>query len=167
MTAWVRIIGQVVVLAALFGVVASLSDWPSYRQLAPGMAVIKLSFVHGSNRRAECRRRTAAELAKLPPNMRRPLDCPRERNPVYVEMDVDGQSVFRASLPPSGISKDGPSRVYQQIVVPAGAHTVEARMRDTPRKEGFDYAKMGKVTLAAEQNFVVDFRAEEGGFTFQ
>jgi hypothetical protein len=40
-------------------------------------------------------------------------------------------------------------------------------MRDTPRTEGFDYMKSGNVVLAANQSFVVDFRAEAGGFVFQ
>lgn len=167
MIAWGRIIGQVFVLTGLFAAVAMLSDRPRYRQLAPGTAVIKLSFTHGSNRQADCRRRTAEELAKLPPNMRKPLECPRGRRAVYVELDVDGQASYRASLPPSGLSSDGPSRVYQRLVVPVGVHSVVVRMRDTPRTEGFDYVKSGDVVLVADQNFVVDFRAEAGGFVFQ
>jgi hypothetical protein len=167
MTAWVRTLGQVLVLTILFAMAAIFSDWPRYRQLAPETAVIKLSFTHGSNRQAECRRRTAEELAKLPPNMRKPLECPRRRGGVYVEFEIDGQPLLRASLPPSGLAGDGPSRIYQKFVVPTGAHSVAVRMRDTPRTEGFDYAKSGNVVLAANQNFVVDFRAEAGGFVFQ
>jgi hypothetical protein len=48
------------------------------------------------------------EIAKLPPNMRRPLDCPRGRRPIYVELDVGHQVSYRASLPPTGIAGDGP-----------------------------------------------------------
>jgi hypothetical protein len=167
MIARLRIAGQVLVFMALFAAVAVFSDWPPYRQLAPETAVIKLSFTHGSSRQSECRRRTAEELAKLPPNMRKPMECPRGRGAVYVELDLDGRSLFRASLPPSGISSDGPSRVYQRFVVPIGAHSVAVRMRDTPRTEGFDYEKSGDVVLAASQNFVVDFRAEAGGIVFR
>jgi hypothetical protein len=167
MIAWGRIVSQVLILTVVFAAVAMLSDWPRYRLLASETAVIKLSFTHGSNRQAECRRRSPEELATLPPNMRKPLDCPRGRGSVYVELDVDGQSMFRASLPPSGISSDGPSRVYRRFVVPVGAHSVVVRIRDTPRTEGFDYVKSGDIVLAADQNFVVDFRAEAGGFVFQ
>jgi hypothetical protein len=126
-----------------------------------------LSFTHGSNRQAECRRRTPEELAKLAPNMRKPLDCPRRRGPVYIEFDLDGQTIYHASLPPSGISGDGPSRLYKRFVVPAGSHTLEVRMRDTPRREGFDYATSGAIVLAADDNFVIDFRSEAGGFVFR
>jgi hypothetical protein len=167
MIALVRVLGQVLVLTALFAMVALFSDWPRYQQLAPETAIIKLSFTHGSNRQAECRRRTAEELARLPPNMRKPLECPRGRRAVYVEFDVDGRPLLRASLPPSGLSGDGPSRIYQKFLVPIGAHSVVVRMRDTPRTEGFDYEKSGDVVLATNQNLVVDFRAEAGGFVFR
>jgi hypothetical protein len=167
MTAWVRMSAQVLMLTAFIALVAAFADWPRYRQLPPETAIVKLSFTHGSNRQAECRRRTAEELAKLPPNMRKPLECPRRRGAVYVEFELDGRPLLRASLPPSGLSGDGPSRIYEKFVVPVGAHSVVARMRDTPRTEGFDYMKSGNVVLAANQSFVVDFRAEAGGFVFQ
>jgi hypothetical protein len=167
MIGWIRPLGQVLVLTAVFAAVAMLSDWPRYRQLAPETAIIKLSFTHGANRQAECRKRTAEELAKLPPNMRKSLECPRSRGAVYVEFDVDGRPLLRASLPPSGLSGDGPSRIYEKFVVPSGVHSVAVRMRDTPRTEGFDYEKSGNVVLSANQSFVVDFRAEVGGFVFQ
>jgi hypothetical protein len=162
-----RIAAQIGVVTALAAGVAVLADWPRYRQIPPESAVVKLSFTHGSNRQAECRRRTAEELARLPPNMRKPLECPRRRGSVYVELDLDGQRVYQASLPPSGISGDGPSRVYQRFVVSAGAHTLAVRMRDTPRPEGFDYAKSAAIVLAPEDNFVVDFGAEASGFVFR
>ena len=162
-----RVAAQIVVVAALCAVVAVFAEWPRYQQIPPRTAIIKLSFSHGSNRQGECRRRTAEELARLPPNMRKPLDCPRTRGSVYVELDLDGQTIYQASLPSSGISGDGPSRVYRRFVVPAGPHTVDVRMRDTPRREGFDYAKSGAIALAADANFVVDFRTEANGFVFR
>jgi hypothetical protein len=165
--AWLRITGQVAVFIAIFAAVAALADWPRWQQIAAQEAVIKLSFTHGSNRQAECRRRTPEELAKLPANMRKPLDCPRRRGPVYVELDVDGHTIYRASLPPAGISGDGPSRVYQRFVVPAGPHAVAVRMRDSRRSEGFDHSKSGDILLTAAQNFVVDFRPEAQGFVFR
>jgi hypothetical protein len=160
-----RVVAQIAVMTLVLAVVAALADWPRYHQIPPDAAILKLSFTHGSDRQAQCRRRTAEELAKLPPNMRKPLECPRTRGPVYVELDVDGRTVYRASLPPSGLSGDGPSRVYRSFGVPAGPHTVAVRMRDTPRTEGFDHVKSGAVVLAAGDNFVIDFLA--GGFVFR
>jgi hypothetical protein len=167
MIAWTRTVAQVVILVALFGAVATFSDWPRYRQLPPETAVVKLSFTHGSNREAECRRRTDEELAKLPPNMRKRLDCPRGRGALYVELDINGRSVYRASLAPSGISRDGPSRVYERFVVPAGRLSLAVRMRDTPRDEGFDHVKVGEFMLVADQSLVIDFRPESGGFVIR
>jgi hypothetical protein len=112
MTAAARIAAQIAVLTALFAAAVAFADWPRYQQIPSESAVIKLSFTHGSNRKADCRVRTAEELAKLPPNMRKPLDCPRTRGAVYVELDLDGQTIYRASLPPSGLSGDGPPLAF-------------------------------------------------------
>ena len=162
----VRAGAQFVVIAALFAAVAMLSDRPLYRQLPPGHGVVTLTFVHGAGRRGDCRRLTSEEIARLPPNMRRVQDCPRERRPVYVELDVDGRAMYRASLPPTGIAGDGPSRVYQKFVLPEGAHDIAVRMRDTAG-EGFDHQDSRRVALAADQNFVIDFHSETGRFIFR
>jgi len=157
-----RLVGQFVVIGLLFAGVAALADWPVYRQIPPGSGVVILTFVHGADRRGECRRLTPQEIAKLPPNMRRVQDCPRKRRPLYVELDLGGRTVYRASLPPSGIAGDGPSRVYERFVLPAGEYEVSIRMRDTARTEGFDHHRNGRVQLAADQMFVIDFRPGDG-----
>ncbi len=162
-----RLAGQFVVIAMLFGGVASLAGWPVYRQTPPDTGIVVLTFVHGADRRAQCRRRTPEELARLPLNMRRVEDCPRGRQPVHVELDVDGRNLYRASLPPAGIAGDGPSRVYQRFVLPVGPHDIAVKMRDTPRTEGFDHARAERIELAADQMLVVDFRAESGEFVFR
>jgi hypothetical protein len=95
------------------------------------------------------------------------MDCPRTRGNVHVELDIDGQTVYRAALPPSGISGDGPARVYRRFIVSSGPHTIAARLRDTPRTEGFDYARSIDVVLTADQSFVVDFRPDARGFVFR
>ena len=119
MTAYLRSIGQFVVIVVLFSAVSALANWPVYRQIPEGSAIVLLTFVHGADRKAECRTRSAEEMAKLAPNMRRALDCPRGRRPIYVELDLANRNIFSASLPPTGIAGDGHSRVYQRFVVPA------------------------------------------------
>lgn len=163
----IRRAGQFAVILLLFAAVAALADWPAYRAIPPGSAIVLLTFVHGADRKAECRKLTPQELAKLAPNMRKPQDCPRGRRPVYVELELSGRQLFAASLPPTGIAGDGPSRVYQRFVVPAGRYEIAARMRDTPRVEGFDRQRAESVTLVADQMFVVDFRSEGGAFIFR
>jgi hypothetical protein len=150
----------------LFAAVATFADWPAYRQFPRGSAIVILTFVHGADRKAECRRLTSQEIEKLAPNMRRVQDCPRGRRPIYVELDLGGRTAFHESLPPTGIAGDGPSRVYQRFVVPAGKYDIAVRMRDTPRVDGFDHVREEAVTLVPDQTFVIDFRPERGEFIF-
>lgn len=159
-----RVIGMFIVTVGITMLAVVFDDWPAYEQIPADKAVVKLSFSHGSDRKAECRPYTKEELEKIAPNMRRPMKCPRGRRPVVAELEIDGVKLFAESLPPSGLAGDGPSRVYKRFVVDAGEHTITARMRDTPREEGFDYEKEVKVTLAPAQNFVVDFEPNTGGF---
>ena len=162
-----RFAGGFIVIAALFAAVAWLSDRPFYRQIPEGAAVMVLTFVHGADRRGECRRLSPEEIAKLPPNMRRVQDCPRGRRSIYVELDVDGQNVYRATLPPTGIAGDGPSRVYQRFVLPARKYDVAVRMRDTARPDGFDHERRDAIEVAPDQLFVIDYRPESGEFIFR
>ncbi|MBI3704691.1 MAG: hypothetical protein HY244_12805 [Rhizobiales bacterium] len=164
---YLRMAGQFVVIAALFAAVAAFSDAPVYRQTPRGSAIVMLTFVHSADRKADCRRLTPEEIQKLPPNMRRVTECPRGRRPIYVELDLGGRRVFQASLAPAGIAGDGPSKVYERFVVPAGNHDIAVRMRDTPRTEGFDHERRGTVTLSPDQMFVIDFRPENGDFVFR
>lgn len=162
-----RIAGQLVVIVALFAGVAMLSDWPRWRQIPADTGVMMLTFVHGADRKGECRRLTPEEIAKLPPNMRRVQDCPRMRRAIYVELDVDGRNVYRADLPPTGIAGDGPSRVYQRFTLPAGEYDVAVRMRDTARADGFDHERRETVQFAPSQLLVIDYRPESGEFIFR
>jgi hypothetical protein len=162
-----RVFGQFVAIVALFAGVALLSDWPVYRQIPKGSGVVMLSFIHGADRRADCRRLTPEEIAKLPANMRRTEECPRRRRPIYVELDIGGNNVYRASLPPTGIAGDGPSRVYERFVLPAGTYDIAVRLRDTPRLDGFDHERTGRISLASDQMFVIDYNAAAGGLVFR
>ena len=161
-----RAIGQLALFAAFGVVVAAFSDRPSYERVAPDRAVVKLSFSHAGEPREPCRTLTPEELAALAANMRSGVDCPRERVPVVVELEIDGERVYHASLRPSGLAGDGPSSVYERFEVPAGPHRVRVRLRDTARASGFDHEGTADVRLAERQSFVIDFRPELGGFQF-
>jgi hypothetical protein len=161
-----RYIGQFIAYALFALVVGYFATQPAYTHLDPDMALIKLSFSHAGAHRQECRQLTQEELNRLPPNMRRPMDCPRERRPLLVELELDGEILYRDELPPSGLAGDGASTAYRKFPVAAGSHQLVARLRDSRREEGFDYVKSAEVTLAPQQNFVIDFRPEFGGFLF-
>ncbi len=151
------------VIALLFGL---FSDWPRFTFFPADQAQIMLSFAHGAQRKGECRKLTAEELDELAPNMRRPEICPRERLPVLVELTLDDQPLYRESLPPSGLSGDGPSQVHRRFVVAPGSHRITVRLRDSARSEGFDYERSETIALRERQNFVIDFRSDRGGFVF-
>jgi hypothetical protein len=162
--AWV---GQLLLYALFALVIGVFSHWPTYRQLANDQSLIKLSFSHTGKPVSDCRPQTADELAKLPPNMRAPLRCPRERSPIVVELDVDGAPAFRHSAKPSGLSKDGASSVYHRLALVAGAHRVAVRMRDDARSTGFEHVREETVTLAPAQILVIDFDTATQTITLQ
>ena len=159
-------LGQAVLYAGFAGLVGYFSASPSYSNHPGDQALLKLSLSHAGKPKGECRRFSAEEIAEMAPNMRRAMDCPRERVPLYVELELDGELLYHAELPPSGIAGDGSSSVYQRFVVEPGRHRLAARLRDSNRESGFDYTHEAVVELAPRQNFVVDFKAATGGFRF-
>lgn len=166
MSEFLRYAGQAIVYAGLMALVGIFADTPAYRHFPEGLALVKLTFAHGASHEGGCRRRTPEELAELPPNMRKLMDCPRQRLPVTVELFIDGERIYRETLPPTGLRGDGPSRVYKGFTVSAGRHKLAARLRDTSREQGFDYENEVVADLAPAQNFVIQFRPEAGGFIF-
>ena len=163
-TAW---LGQFLLYALFAGVIGVFSRWPVYQHLAPDQALVKLSFTHSGKPVGDCVRQSEAELAKLPPNMRAPIKCPRERSPVTVEVDIAGVTALRRSAAPAGLSRDGASAMYQRLVVSAGEQRIAVRLNDDARRAGFTYQRDVTVKLAPAQVLVIDFDAEKGGITFQ
>ena len=161
-----QIIGQVVAYSLFAIIIGYLATRPAYTYFDPAKAVIKLSFSHAGQHVEECRRLSQEELELLPPNMRRPMQCPRERVSLLVEVMLDGELIYREGLPPSGLAGDGASTAYKKFPVETGSHHIMARLRDSRRTQGFDYEKSTDVTLTPQQNFVIDFRPELGGFLF-
>ena len=163
----IKYAGQALIYGAIMAMLGYFATMPAYRTFPEGYARITLTFSHGGKPEGGCRRRTAEEIAKLPPNMRRPFDCPRKRVPIFVQLQLDGSTVYEASIEPAGVQGDGPARVYKGIRVAAGPHKVTARLRDSERTEGFDYEREVDVVLKPGRHFVVQFKAEAGGFIFQ
>ena len=120
-------------------------------------ALVRLTFSHFGKLVKECRRRSQAELNKLAPNMRQPMDCPRQRLPIQVEFFLDADPIFQTTVAPSGLWGDGEATVYEQFPVAAGSHRLLIRMRDSSRSEGFDYQLDEQVSIKAMQNLVIGF----------
>jgi hypothetical protein len=159
--------GQAVLYGLFALAIGVFSHWPSYRHMAPDMALIKLSLVHAGKTVGDCRKQTPEELAKLPPNMRAPTTCPRERSPITVELDIDGAPAARVVAPPSGLSRDGASALYRRLPVQAGERLIQVRLRDDNRSSSPSYTAERRLTLAPAQVLVIDFDAGKGGITLQ
>lgn len=167
MTRVSRALAQTVVYGGFAALVGYFSSAPAYQYLAPDRALVKLSFSHAGAPIRPCRERTAEELAELAPNMRRARDCPRQRVDLVVVLELDGRVVLRERLPPSGLAGDGEASIYRSLPVPAGRHSLTARLRDTPRPEGFDHVASIRQALQPGQTLVVDFDSGAGDFVFR
>lgn len=167
MTDALRFAGQAVVLLLFAVFVGWFSTRPAVVYFPMDAAQIKLSFAHGSQRVAECRRLSVEEIAKLPAKDRRPNTCARERVPIRIQVLVDEVMIYDEVLQPTGVARDGPARVYRRFQVAPGRHEIVARLRDSGREEGFDYERRSTVDLRPLQNLAVDFRSDHGTFVFR
>ncbi|MER1966814.1 hypothetical protein [Castellaniella sp. GW247-6E4] len=159
--------GQALLYGCFAVAIGVFSRWPVYHPLPPGMAQIKVSFMHNGARLADCRPYTAEELAKLAPNMRKATKCERERSPVSIEVDLDGQPVLSHVSVPSGLSRDGASTLYRRLDVPAGEHRIAVRFKDSQSVQGYTHQREDTITLAPAQVMVIDFNADKGGIVLQ
>ena len=160
-----RIAAQLALYAPLMAILAYFSTEPRFSVVAPGEALVRVSLIHATERKEACRERSAEELAKLAPNMRASLDCPRERAPLLVELELDGKLVLRREAQPSGLRRDGNAALYERFSLPAGRHRIVARLRDRPGAD-FNFMKEQTVELAAGRVLIIDFNAAKGGFAF-
>ncbi len=161
----VAIIGQVILYGAFAAFIGYFATSPRYHQVADDVALIKLSISHLGER--ECRKRSPDELAKMPPNMRAPLDCPRERSDIRLEVDLDGQPILQTVMRPTGLYKDGVSTIYRRFEVKAGSHQLAVRMNDNLVKPGFNFVKEERISLKPHQVMVIDFNPDQGGLFFR
>ena len=152
--------------AVLYGAFAATLGWfstsPAFEPLPPGHALIRVSLNHAGQRKAACRTRSPEELAKLAPNMRAAEDCPRERAPVRVKVELDGKSVADIVAIPAGLSRDGASVAYRRIPVPAGTHRIRVALADDAAGT-FDRVREEEMRLDPGRVLVVDFEPGKGG----
>ena len=158
---------QVLNYAVFMLVVWYFSAAPSYTQLQPDQAVVTVAFAHAGKRLEECRQLSQEELAKLPPNMRAPMDCPRERSPVTVQLLLDGELLIDEVAKAPGLYNDLGIDVYRSAKVPVGEHTLAVKMNDNARVEGPTHTHEQTVTLDPAQLLVIDFNSDTGSFIVQ
>ena len=159
-----RYVGQAVIYGVIALGIGYFSNRPLLAYFPEDKAQIKISFTHGANRVVECRRLTPEEIAKLPPRERRPHTCGRERLPMRVQLLLDDVPLYDEVVQPTGLSRDGPARIYRKFAVAPGRYEITARLRDSDRAEGFDYERRVTVDLAPLQSLAVDFSSDRGTF---
>lgn len=162
-----RWLGQVALYALFALAVGTFSQWPVYHPLGADQAVIKISVARVGKPVGACRKLSEAELAKLPPNMRRTEECPRERAPLDMRVSLNGEPVLQRVAQPKGLSKDGAASIYERLVVPAGTHALQVSLSDDVRPGATPYVREDRVSLAPGQVLVIDFDANQGGIVFQ
>jgi ferredoxin len=152
----------------LFAVAAGLfSAWPAFSLLQEDEAMLSLSVSHTGQRIGECRTFTQDELNELPPNMRRPSDCPREKHPIRVEFSVDGVVLYAETVQPSGIWNDGSATIYARFPVPAGARTLAIGMNDSGTPDAFDYYFEQQLQLVPGQHLAIRFDPLQQNFKLE
>jgi hypothetical protein len=154
---------QAVAYAAFAVVIGYFSTLPRYQHLQPDEALLRLSFKHPGKVAADCRQRTPEELAKLQPQFRTAMDCPRERSPVRVRVALDDKPLYDEAFPPAGLSRDGASSGYRRLPIAAGPHKLHVQFNDDARVQGFNYERSAEVVVRPGQVVLIDFNPEQGG----
>jgi hypothetical protein len=153
-----RYLGQAILYALFFLPLVYLTSAPDYRQLPPDMAELKIAIRHAGQVVGECTDLSSEDFANLAANMKRPQVCPRERSPLQLQLIVDGETLYRATVPASGLHNDGMSSMYQRFAVPSGNHQLRLQMNDDVNIEGPTWSLEQDVELAPAQVMVASFK---------
>lgn len=158
----VRVLLQAVNYALFMAVVWYFASAPAITLIGDNEARLTVAFAHAGQLREPCRRLSQEELSQLAPNMRKLDDCPRERSPVTVEIELDGEVVYRQSLAPPGLFGDGGVDLFYSVRVPAGAHRLRMKMNDSVRIDGFNHVFDQPIDIAPRQILLVGFDRDAG-----
>ena len=159
----VRYGGQAVLYALFAGFVGYFSTAPEYRHMPQDQGLLRLSFKHPGQYVSDCRARSAEELAKLPPQLRAQLDCPRERSPVRIRVELDDAPLYDEVCAPAGLRRDGAASGYRRLPISAGEHRLKVQVNDDARVGGFTHEREARVQVKPGQVVLIDFIADRGG----
>ncbi|MEP5764210.1 MAG: hypothetical protein ABJ308_06440 [Halieaceae bacterium] len=157
-------LGQALLYGLFFVPLVYITSEPLYQQQPADTATLKLAVRHVGKIVGECTRLGAEEYDNLPANMKRPETCPRERSPLQIEMMLDDDTLYRDTVPASGLHSDGVSSMYQRFAVPAGRHLLRLRMNDDVAVEGPTWELEQEIELTPAQVMVLSFKE---GFRIQ
>lgn len=153
---WRNWIGGVVLWGMVAFGVGVLSD-ARVKVLPDDMTEMQLVIRYSGKLLGECQAMSSAEIDELAPNMRRTTICPREKSPLYAELQIDDEVRFRDTIAPSGLHNDGVLAAYEKLAVPAGTSTIRLRVRDDTRHEGFTHTFEQEVRLTTDNVVTIHF----------
>jgi hypothetical protein len=159
-----RYLGQALLYALFFVPLVFITQQPAHRHLGEEFAVLKIAVRHAGEIVGECTPIDTTENANRPINMQRTEICPRERSPLQLALLLDGATLYRASVPASGLHNDGISSMYQRFNVPAGSHHVQLLMNDNLAVDGYTWQLEQDIQLRPAQVMVASFKE---GFRLQ
>ena len=158
----VRYLLQAFNYAVFMALVWYFASYPAIRLIGDDEAVLTIAFAHAGQLREPCRRLSQEELNQLAPNMRKLEDCPRERSPVTIEAELDGELVYRDTLDPPGLFGDGGVDVFYSTRIAAGDHQLKLRMNDSLRIDGFNHTLERQVQVPPTRILLVGFNNKQG-----
>lgn len=162
-----RFIFQVFNYTLFMALVWYFSFLPPYHRLDDNQAVITVAISHSGKRINECTQLTQEEMLKLPPNMRKPKDCPRERSPVTVELLLDGKPVLKEIANAPGLYNDQGVDIFESVNVPTGNHTMELRMNDDIHIKSSTQQISKDISLTPAQHLVILFNSTDETFSIK
>ncbi len=154
------IAAAIVLVASLSAVIFSVGTLP-YRTPHSSQPELVVSFNH-SGAIVNARKLTPEERAKRLPHMRAQVNVARERTPVRLRVQVDGQTVFDDSFQPKGLSKDGPSIAVTRLPIAAGQHSVHVELADTIDANAWTKQWSEKVSFESNRTRVILFDTKAG-----
>ena len=155
-----KIAAAIAVTVGLCAVTFAFSNLP-YRTPHSPQPELVVSFNH-SGALLEARKLTKEELAKRLPHMRAQVNVTRERMPVRLRVQVDGETVFDQSFQPKGLSHDGPSMAVVRLPMRIGTHQVRVELADTADSEVWTKLWNERVEFQESRNRVVLFDTKAG-----
>lgn len=155
-----QIAAAIALTVGLCAVTFAFSNLPYRTPHSPAPELV-VSFNH-SGALLEARKLTKEELAKRLPHMRAQVNVTRERLPVRLRVQVDGQTVFDQSFQPKGLSKDGPSIAVVRLPQSPGSHQVRVELADTADADQWTRQWSETVEFQENRNRVVLFDTKAG-----
>jgi hypothetical protein len=150
--------GQALLYGLFFLPLVYLTSAPLYRHQADDVATLKVAVRHAGKVVGECTALTGAEVAELAANMKRAEICPRERSPLQLQLFLDGEPLYSATVPASGLHNDGVSSMYHRFEIPVGRHQLKLQMNDDQSVDGPTWELEQTLDIAPAQVLVASFK---------